>query len=136
MEIVPVRAHWFEDVVCLWEQAGLTRPWNDPRADLRRAVEGSLSAVLVGVSDGRPIATVMVGHDGHRGWVYYLAVTPDLQGKGHGRAMMAAAEAWLRERGAPKLNVMVRHDNEPVSGFYRALGYRTDDVEVLSRRLD
>jgi ribosomal protein S18 acetylase RimI-like enzyme len=136
MEIEAVRSHWFEDVVRLWEQVGITRPWNDPHADLRRAVEAPASAVLVGVSDGRLVATVMVGYDGHRGWVYYLAVSPDLQGNGHGRAIMAAAEAWLRERGVPKLNVMVRADNEAVGGFYRSLGYRTDEVRVFSCRLD
>lgn len=136
MRIEPFRSLWSEDVVGLWERAGLTRPWNDPHADLRRAVEGPASAVLVGVSDGRPVATAMVGHDGHRGWVYYLAVSPDLQGNGHGRAMMDAAEAWLRERGVPKLNVMVRTDNEAVGGFYKSLGYGTDEVRVFSSRLD
>jgi ribosomal protein S18 acetylase RimI-like enzyme len=136
MKIVPVEPRWSRGIVELWELAGLTRPWNDPYADLRRAADGSASAVLIGLSEERLTATVMVGHDGHRGWVYYLAVVPDARGRGHGRAMMVAAQAWLRERGVPKLNLMVRGDNDPAIGFYRALGFVADEVRVLSLRLD
>ncbi len=64
------------DVVELWTQAGLTRPWNDPERDYLRSLAGSTSSVL-GVRHGQSlVGTVMVGHDGHRGWVYYLAVSP------------------------------------------------------------
>jgi ribosomal protein S18 acetylase RimI-like enzyme len=77
----------------------------------------------------------MVGHDGHRGWVYYLAVTPSARSCGHGRAMMRACEAWLVERNVPKLNVMVRDDNATARGFYTSLGYGVSDVVVLSRTL-
>lgn len=136
MRIQPIDPNQFEDVVELWERAGLTRPWNDPRLDLRRAVDGPSSAVLVGMDGEALVAAVMVGHDGHRGWVYYLAVGPDARGEGRGRAMMAAAEAWLRQRGVPKLNLMVRGSNAAVLSFYRALGFDVDDVQVLSRRFD
>lgn len=88
----------------------------------------------MGRVDGRIVASVMVGHDGHRGAVYYLAVAPDQQGTGAGRAMMTAAEDWLRARGVPKLNVMVRRENLAVTRFYAALGYGEDDVVVLSKR--
>lgn len=102
MRIQPIDPNQFEDVVELWERAGLTRPWNDPRLDLRRAVDGPSSAVLVGMDGEALVAAVMVGHDGHRGWVYYLAVGPDARGEGRGRAMMArrrgmAASAWRAE---------------------------------------
>jgi hypothetical protein len=76
MKIEPIPRASFDAVVALWQAVGLTRPWNDPLADLRRACDGPASAVLVGVSGDRVVATVMVGHDGHRGWVYYLAVAP------------------------------------------------------------
>ena len=128
MRIEPVRSEWFEDVVGLWERAGLTRPWNDPRADLWRAVDGPASVMLIGVGEGRLIATVMVGHDGHRGWVYYLAVSPDAQRKGNGRAMMSAAQTCLRGRGVPKLNLMVRGDNEAANGA-RSAATAMDDRE-------
>ena len=126
----------FAEAVALWEAAGLTRPWNDPWADLDRAVAGPSSTVLAGLQDGRLVATAMVGHDGHRGWVYYLAVAEGARGTGYGRAMMAACEAWLRERAIPKLELMIRRDNDAVAAFYAALGYGIEDVVVMSRRLE
>ena len=124
-----------EAAVALWEQVGLTRPWNDAPADFARAVDGPASAVLGGFAGDQLIATAMVGHDGHRGWVYYLAVAETAQGNGHGAAMMAACEQWLRARGVPKVNLMVRATNAAANGFYDALGYGDDDVQVRSKRL-
>ena len=77
----------------------------------------------------------MVGCDGHRGWVYYLAVAPERRRSGLGRTMMDAAEAWLRERGAPKIQLMVREDNEAALGFYEALGLERQKVVTLGRFL-
>ena len=136
IEIRPLDPARSADAVALWEAAGLTRPWNDPFADLHRALAGPSSTVLAAHQDGRLVATAMVGHDGHRGWVYYLAVTEGARGAGHGRAMMAACEAWLRERGVPKLELMIRTGNAAVAAFYAALGYGSEDVIVMSRRLD
>jgi ribosomal protein S18 acetylase RimI-like enzyme len=136
VEISPVTPQWFADIMALWERAGLTRPWNNADGDLQRAVATPTSDVLIGVDAGRLVASVMVGHDGHRGWIYYVAVDPGARRRGHGRAMMTAAETWLRERGVPKLNLMIRGGNEQAVSFYRALGYAADDVSVLSRRLD
>ena len=110
-------------------------PWNDPRADIALARETPSSTVLVGREDGRVVATAMAGSDGHRGWVYYVAAAPGVQRQGHGRAIMAAAEAFLRERGVPKVELMVRGDNVAARGFYDRLGYSTEDVVVMSRRL-
>ena len=120
----------------LWEEAGLTRPWNPPAADFRRALDGPTSTVLGTFLAGRLAGTVMVGHDGHRGWVYYLAVTGSERGTGLGRRLMQAAEAWLVERGAVKLQLMVRESNTAVTGFYDRLGYTAADVRVLAKRLD
>jgi hypothetical protein len=136
MGIEPLAPEYIDDAVALWQEAGLTRPWNDPREDLRRAVGGPGSTILALVEGETLIATAMVGHDGHRGWVYYLAVAPAVQLQGHGRAMMDACEAWLAERGVPKLNLMLRGGNTAALGFYTALGYTNDDVIVFSRRLD
>ena len=115
----------------------MTRPWNDPQADFTRAVTSPASAVL-GLRDhtGRIIATAMVGDDGHRGWVYYLAVAPEAQGTGTGRRLMAACENWLAARGVPKIQFMVRTTNAPVLAFYAHLGYEPQDCLVLGRRLD
>jgi ribosomal protein S18 acetylase RimI-like enzyme len=124
-------------VVALWEQAGLTRPWNDAQADFLRAVAGPSSAVIGLRTDNHGLlGCVMVGHDGHRGWVYYLAVADLARRTGLGRELMAAAEAWLVERGIPKIQFMVRTGNEGVLGFYDHLGYVLQDCVVLGRRLD
>ncbi|MCB0911300.1 MAG: GNAT family acetyltransferase [Propionibacteriaceae bacterium] len=121
--------------VALWEQAGLTRPWNDATGDFLRAVAGPASAVL-GIHDGGElVGAAMVGDDGHRGWVYYLAVADAARGRGLGRELMAAAEAWLVARGCPKIQFMVRTDNTGVIDFYDHLGYPHQDVVVRGRRL-
>lgn len=148
MQIAPLTHDHAHDAVRLWEDSGLTRPWNDAHADFRRAVHGPDSAVL-GISGGRDagntgntgntdralLATAMVGHDGHRGWVYYLAVAEAHRGSGLARRLMAACEQWVRERGVAKIQLMVRSDNTPVIGFYEHLGYEYSDVVVLGRRL-
>ncbi len=122
-------------VIALWEACGLTRPWNAPAADFRRALAGEGSDILVRRAGDGIIGTVMVGDDGHRGWVYYLAVSPTHRRSGLGRALMAAAEAWLRARGAPKLQLMVREANEGALAFYAALGFETQPVTVVGRFL-
>ncbi len=127
--IRPLDAAHREAAVALWHTCGLTRPWNDPHADFDRA-----QAVLGAFDGDTLVGTAMVGHDGHRGWVYYLAVAPERRGRELGRALMGACEAWVRERGIPKLQVMIRNDNAPTRGFYESLGYQLDDVVVYSRR--
>ena len=122
-------------VVALWETCGLTRPWNDPARDFRLAVEGATSTILV-LRDGAGLAAgVMTGFDGHRGWVYYLAVARERRRRGLGREMMAAAEAWLRARGVPKIQLMVRDDNEAALAFYESLGLERQKVVTLGRLL-
>ena len=120
-------------VVALWHACGLTRPWNDPDADFARALGGVASTILVARRDGAPVGSVMVGQDGHRGWLYYLAVRPDWQGQGIGTALFDAAEHWLRTRSVPKLQLMVREDNEVALAFYRRLGLERQGVVVLGR---
>jgi len=134
--IVPLAPADAAAVVALWHATGLTRPWNDAGADFARAVAGPSSVVLGSWRDGELAGTAMVGHDGHRGWVYYLAVSPPAQGSGLGKQLMAACEAWLVGQGVPKIQFMVRSDNAPVLGFYDHLGYSRQDVVVLGRRLD
>ncbi len=124
------------EVIALWKACELTRPWNDPGADYRLAVANETSAILLAHIEGELVASVLTGFDGHRGWVYYLAVAPDFQKRGLGRKMMAAAEHWLRERNAPKIQLMVRDDNEAEIGFYKALGYDVQPVVTIGRRLD
>jgi ribosomal protein S18 acetylase RimI-like enzyme len=135
MHIESLSPSEFGAAVALWRDAGLARPWNDPEDDLRRAIAGPSSTILAGREGDELVATAMVGHDGHRGWVYYLAVRPDRRSHGHGRAMMRACENWLAARDVLKINLMVRTENDAVLAFYRALGYGHDDVVVMSKRL-
>ena len=135
-EVVPAGAADAEAAVALWQACGLTRPWNDPAGDFRSAVEGATSAILLLRDESGLAASAMVGFDGHRGWVYYLAVAPDRRREGLGGRMMAAAEAWLRDRGAPKIQLMVREDNHAALGFYESLGLERQKVVTLGRFLD
>jgi ribosomal protein S18 acetylase RimI-like enzyme len=123
-------------VIALWERCGLTRPWNDPRKDIRRKLAVRPDLFLVGALNGVVVASVMAGYEGHRGWINYLAVAPEHQGKGFGRAMMAEAEHRLREAGCPKINLQVRSANTTVVEFYQRLGYTVDDVVSLGKRLE
>jgi ribosomal protein S18 acetylase RimI-like enzyme len=125
-----------EAVGALWARCGLTRPWNDPAADIAFARSAPGATILVGRKDGTMVASVMVGHDGHRGTVYYVSVDPNCQGEGLGREIMAAAEDWLKSQGVWKLNLMVRADNSKVIDFYQALGYATEERVNMAKWLD
>ncbi|MFG1399473.1 GNAT family acetyltransferase [Roseixanthobacter pseudopolyaromaticivorans] len=125
-----------EALVSLWERAGLIRPWNDPRADIALARRGPHSTILVARDGGTVVGSVMVGHDGHRGWIYYLAVDPALTRQGLGRALAHTAEDWLQARGVPKLMLLVRPENEQVRAFYVASGYIEEPRIVFTKRLD
>jgi len=157
----PFRPDDTEAVVALWDTCGLLRPWNDPYRDIARKVAEQPELFLVAEVDAStadPSATGpnatgpsgihpstapalgivgagMAGYDGHRGWVNYLAVRPDQQGSGLGRAFMAEFERLLRARGCPKVNVQVREGNEQVLGFYASLGYAEDRAVSLGKRL-
>lgn len=123
-------------ITALWERCELTRPWNDPHSDLVRARQKTSSDVLVGRNGESIVATVMVGHDGHRGWVYYVAVDPAQHKKGYGRAIMTAAEEWLRTRGVEKIQLLVRADNTRVQAFYETLDYDQQERVVYAKWLD
>ena len=123
-------------VIALWQACGLTRPWNDPAADIALARRGPHSTVLIGRDDNAIVATAMVGHDGHRGWVYYVATDPDRRAKGYGRAIMNAAEDWLRAAGVPKLQLLVRPENAGVAAFYQSIGFGEQQILFFSKWLD
>ena len=137
-KIMKIRKYEPQDeqaVVALWQECGLTRPWNDPRRDIARKLTVQPELFVVGTFEGAVISTAMVGFDGHRGWVYYLAVAPKYRGKSFGRMLMQEAERLLIERDCPKLNLQVRSSNPEAVEFYRRLGYTQDEVVSLGRRL-
>jgi len=132
----PLKDEEIARVVALWRACGLVVPHNDPEADIALCRRSGHGDVLVSADGASILASVMVGHDGHRGWVYYLAVAPDRRHQGLGRRMMAAAEAWLRTRGVRKLELMIRSTNHAVKSFYSRLDYGEEPVAVMSRWLD
>jgi ribosomal protein S18 acetylase RimI-like enzyme len=134
--IAPIADADVAAVAALWQRCDLTRPWNDPTADIALARRGPNSAVLVGRDGDSIVASVLVGHDGHRGWVYYVAVDPDHHGKGRGREIMNAAEDWLRQAGIAKLQLMVRPDNTKVQAFYESIGYDEQQRVIFAKWLD
>ena len=109
-------------VAALWQACGLTVPYNDPIRDFHFALGKPGSDILV-ADDSDIIGSVMVGHDGHRGWLYYACVAPSHRKRGVGRALVKAAEDWLAVRGVPKAQLMMRENNSEVAAFYERLGY-------------
>ena len=138
LEIRPFKPSDQDDVIRLWQATGLTRPWNDPAKDISRKMKVQPELFIVGIvanEQEQLVATAMCGYDGHRGWVNYLAVAPDAQGRGYGRQIMAHLEAELLALGCPKLNLQVRAENTAALTFYEAAGYKVDAAVSLGKRL-
>ena len=136
LSIAPMGDADVADVIALWQRCDLTRPWNDPTADIALARRGPNSTLLIRRDGNAIVATAMVGHDGHRGWVYYVAVDPERRAQGHGRAIMNAAEDWLRQAGIAKLQLMVRRENAKAGAFYQSIGYAESQTIVFAKWLD
>jgi ribosomal protein S18 acetylase RimI-like enzyme len=123
-------------VLALWELCSLTRPWNDPKKDIRRKLAFQPDLFFVLEVDGVVQGTVMAGYEGHRGWMNYLAVHPKIQRCGYGRRLVEHAERALRDLGCPKLNLQVRTSNAAVIEFYRRVGYVEDEVASFGKRFE
>jgi ribosomal protein S18 acetylase RimI-like enzyme len=136
MQIRPYQSQDEEAVVSLWRRCDLVRPWNDPHKDIRRKLKVRPDWFLVGVIDGQLVACVIAGYEGHRGWLNYLAVAPEHQRHGLARAIVTEAERLLRDAGCPKINLQIRTSNSGVIEFYRRLGYSTDNVVSMGKRLE
>ena len=135
MNIRPYMNHDQSAVIELWGSCDLIRPWNDPRLDIERKVSVDPERFLVGELDNQIIGSIIVGYDGHRGWINYLAVAKQHRRKGHGGLLVAHAESILLEAGCPKLNLQIRSDNPAAVEFYIAMGYMEDEVLSLGKRL-
>lgn len=123
-------------LVELWNACDLTRPWNDPHADIAFCVNSPGSSLLV-ADDNKDsiIGSVMVGYDGHRGWFYYLAVAPQNRRQGVGRQLLTTAEDWLKQQGVGKAQLMIRAENALAVSFYEAADYAVEDRIIMSKRL-
>lgn len=127
-------------MVALWHTCGLLRPWNHPAEDIALCRQTASSELWVGVfgkNENAPklVATIMTGSDGHRGWLYYLAVDKKFQRNGFARTMVRYAEDWLAGQGIRKVELMIRDDNKPARTFYERVGYETEPRIVMSRWL-
>ena len=124
-----------KSIIEIWEEARLTRPWNNPNDDIKNALSTQTSTILLLYTDKQVIGTVMVGYDGHRGWIYYLAVKEKFQKKGYGKYLVEEAEQWLKSRNVPKINLMIRTGNEAVEQFYQSCKYKESEVIVMEKWL-
>ncbi len=124
-----------EAVVALWHECALVVPWNDPAQDIALKLQVQPELFLVGLHGDVVVATIMAGYEGHRGWLNYLAVSPERQHHGMGRHMVEAAQERLAAMGCPKINLQVRASNAGVIAFYERLGFVQDDVVSLGKRL-
>jgi ribosomal protein S18 acetylase RimI-like enzyme len=135
LEIRPYARQDEAAVVSIWKRSGLLQPTADAARDIRDKLEVQPEMFLVGVRSGRVVGTVMAGYDGHRGWIHYLGVDPDVQGEQVGAKLVEAAEERLVEAGCRKVNLQVRAGNEKVVGFYRRLGFSVEDRVSMGKRL-
>ena len=135
MEIRVFRQDDFEEVITLWERCDLLRPWNDPEMDIERKLNHDPELFLVAEVGGEVVGSVMGGYDGHRGSAYYLGVHPDYRGRGIANALSNRLEKKLIARGCPKIQIMVREDNDPVVEMYEKLGYEIQGITSLGKRL-
>lgn len=134
--IVPFVEDRRAEVVALWRACGLVVSTGDPDGDIDRKLSYQPELFLIALVEERLAGTVMAGYEGHRGWINYLAVDPELQNRGIARELMRAAEVKLRDLGCPKINLMVRGTNTEVVEFYERIGYGREDRVVMSRRLE
>ena len=133
-----IRAYHPDDrdaVISLWQESGLTRPWNDAKLDIADKLTVQSDLFFVMFDAGALVGSAMASFDGHRGMVYYLAINPKSQRQGFGRQLMMHVETALAAKGCRKINLMVRSENQPVQDFYDALGYTHQTVSVLGKWL-
>jgi ribosomal protein S18 acetylase RimI-like enzyme len=125
-----------EQVIRLWQRCGLVVAWNNPKRDIERKLKVNPDLFLIAEQGGEVVATCMAGYEGHRGWINYLAVSPEYRRRGIAREIMAEAERRLKAAGCPKINLQIRGRNKEVIAFYRSIGYKMDDVLSMGKRLE
>tara|TARA_B100000029_G_scaffold511560_1_gene605947 strand:- start:1216 stop:1644 length:429 start_codon:yes stop_codon:yes gene_type:complete len=122
-------------VIKLWKTCKLVVPWNDPVKDIKRKMSIKDNLFIIGEINNKIVATAMAGYDGHRGYIYYLAVLPDLQKKGIGSSILSIIEKKLYKIICPKINLFVRNTNIKVKAFYKTNYYEKQDAQIYGKRL-
>ena len=137
LTIQPYQEEDQDAVTALWREVFPGSPsWNHPETDIQRKLAVQRELFLVAMLEGQLVGTAMAGYDGHRGWVYYVAVSPRLRRQGIGSALMKDVETRLAKIGCPKLNLQVRATNQEVVAFYQKLGYAVEPRVSMGKRLD
>lgn len=124
-----------KDTIELWHSCNLIVSWNNPKLDIERKLKVNPDLFLIGLIEDKLIATVMGGYEGHRGWINYLAVSPEMRRKGIARQMVGEVENKLHKLGCPKINLQIRSSNQGVIEFYKKIGFSVDDVISMGKRL-
>jgi ribosomal protein S18 acetylase RimI-like enzyme len=136
MEIRPYLESDEAAVVELWREVFPDSPaWNRPETDIQRKLSVQRELFLVATVGTQLVGSAMAGYDGHRGWVYYVAVSPRYRRQGIGTALMRSVEERLARLGCPKLNLQVRASNQEVVAFYKRLGYEVEERISMSKHL-
>mgnify|MGYP006306518897 CR=1 FL=1 len=136
VSIRPFRENDRQAVVQLWKRVFPDPPpHNDPDRDITRKLGVQRDLFLVAEEGNGILGTAMAGFDGHRGWVYYVAVHPEHRRRGVGAALMSSVERRMAASGCPKVNLQVRSSNLRAVSFYRHLGYETEERISMSKRL-
>ena len=136
MEIRPYSESDEAAVAALWRKVFPGSPaWNHPETDIQRKLSVQRELFLVALADGELVGTAMGGYDGHRGWVYYVAVSRRYRRRGIGTALMQRVEEELLRLGCPKINLQVRASNQEVVAFYEQLGYEVEERVSMGKRL-
>lgn len=125
-----------EAVINLWQKCNLIVPQNDPHIDIKKKIEFQPELFFIGTLQDEVIASIMVGYEGHRGWINYMAVLPKYQNRGFGGLLIEHATVELKKLGCQKVNLQVREKNNKVIDFYKKHGFIDDHVISLSKRLD
>jgi ribosomal protein S18 acetylase RimI-like enzyme len=136
VEISTYESKFQDAVVDLWKTCNLITPQNDPVEDIKKKTSFQPELFFVGLLEGKVIGSIMVGYEGHRGWMNYMAVNPKYQRQGYGRKLVQKAIAELKKIGCVKINLQVRRSNTSVIDFYKHLGFQEDDVISLGMRLN
>ena len=135
LNIRPYRDGDRDALVALWRACDLSRPWNDPDQDIALFRGTPSSEIFVGKIGRQLVASVCVGHDGHRGWIYYLSVLRSLRARGHGTSILRHGEAWLVKQGVPKVQLILRPETLGTRTFYARAGYEPNPCRLMQRWL-
>jgi len=128
MEVREYHSADHDSVVLLWDCVFLNSTGhNEPHGAIDRKVATNDGLFFVAADTRAIVGTVLAGYDGHRGWLYSLAVAPDWRRRGIASQLVRHAERALSRLGCPKLNLQVRADNTEVVAFYESLGFHTEE---------